>query len=89
MLPAQIGLFVPLSRLGARVLHHQPIPLGGDEIRSLLSAGPAAFFKAVGFGFLDATLAWCVLGIPACWLLLRAVQHILERRAGRASRFKR
>lgn len=88
MLPAQIGLFLPMSRLGARILHHQALPLSFDEIRSLLKAGPAAFFKTVGFGFLDAALVWCALGIPACWVLFRTARYLLERRAGRLSKFR-
>jgi uncharacterized protein (DUF2062 family) len=87
MLPVQIVLFLPLSRLGAAFLGHQPLPLSVEEISSLLKAGAVAFFKAVGFGFIDATMAWCAIGLPACWLLLRAVRWGLERR--RASRTAR
>jgi hypothetical protein len=88
MLPAQIALFLPMSRLGASVLNQQSLPFTFDEVWLLLKAGPTTFFKAVGFGFLDATLVWCVLGAPACWLVFRAAQHILERRAGRISTLK-
>jgi uncharacterized protein (DUF2062 family) len=83
MLPVQIALFLPLSRLGAAILGHQPLPLSVEEISSLLKAGAVAFFKAVGFSFIDATLAWCAIGLPACWVLLRVVRWVLERRKTR------
>jgi uncharacterized protein (DUF2062 family) len=89
MLPVQIGMFLPMSRLGAYVLRHQPLPLAFDETVSLLKSGPTAFFEAVGFGFVDATLVWCVLGIPTCFLIFRATRYVLERRADRASATKR
>lgn len=83
VLPIQIAAFIPLSRLGAMILRHAPLPFRMSEVSALLKAGPLAFFKAVGFGFLDATLAWCLIGIPACWAILYTVKRILMARKAR------
>jgi hypothetical protein len=82
LLPAQIALFLPMNRLGAFFFLHQPLPFASDDISSLFKAGTTTFFKTVGFGFLDAIVGWCFLGIPLCLILFRTLRYIFERKVG-------